>query len=117
MTWEGLARRLEGEIVVLEPLEARHEVGLWAASQHPEVWTWTIPRGKSPQHFQAWFQDTLAACAAGDECVFAKFEGIFRRHMIIEGVGVRDSAYYSVIDEDWPKVRANLEHRLAATRA
>jgi hypothetical protein len=26
--WDGLARRLEGEIVVLEPLEAHHEEGL-----------------------------------------------------------------------------------------
>jgi hypothetical protein len=34
-----LATRLEGEIVVLEPLEAHHEDGLWSASQHPEIWT------------------------------------------------------------------------------
>ena len=71
MTWDGLAERLKGQLVVLEPLEARHEEGLWAASQHPEMWTWTIPRGKSQEHFQAWFQATLAACEAGDECVFA----------------------------------------------
>ena len=32
--------------------------------------------------------------------------------MLMPGVGVRDSAYYSVIDEDWPEVRANLERRL-----
>jgi N-acetyltransferase len=43
----------------------------------------------------------------------ACFEGIFRRHMLVQGVGVRDSAYYSVIDEDWPEVRINLERRLA----
>jgi len=47
----------------------------------------------------------------------AQFEGIARKHMLMPGVGVRDSAYYSVIDEDWPEVRANLERRLAATRA
>jgi hypothetical protein len=29
--------------------------------------------------------------------------------MIIEDVGVRDLAYYSVIDEEWPAVRKNLE--------
>ncbi len=197
--WNGLKARLKGQLVVLEPLQAHHEDGLWAASQHPEIWTWTIPRGKSPRHFQTWFQATLAACEAGNECVFAtldratgrpigstgyltlreahrgveiggtwlepsawrtganieakllmlthafdrlgcmrvefktdsrnersraalvslpaRFEGIFRRHMMIEDVGVRDSAYYSVIDEDWPEVRANLERRLAATRA
>jgi hypothetical protein len=26
---------------------------------------------------------------------------------------VRNTAYYSVIDDDWPAVRANLERRLA----
>ena len=66
MTWDGLARRLEGEVVVLEPLTARHEDGLWVASQHPEMWTWTIPRGKSPEHFQTWFQSTLEAGEAGE---------------------------------------------------
>ncbi len=43
----------------------------------------------------------------------ARFEGIFRKHMLMPGIGVRDSAYYSVIDEDWPEVRANLQGRLA----
>jgi RimJ/RimL family protein N-acetyltransferase len=47
----------------------------------------------------------------------AQFEGIFRKHMLMPGVGVRDSAYYSVIDDDWPEVRANLQRRLAATGA
>ena len=47
----------------------------------------------------------------------AQFEGIFRKHMLMPGVGVRDSAYYSVTDEDWPAVRANLERRLAAVSA
>ena len=199
MTWDGLARRLEGEVVVLEPLAARHEDGLWGASQHPEMWTWTIPRGKSPEHFRTWFQSTLKAGEAGEECAFAtldratgrpigstgyhalrrehrgleiggtwlepsawgtganieakllmlghaferlgcmrvefktdsrnersrsaleklpaQFEGIFRQHMIIEDVGVRDSAFYSITDEEWPTVRINLEQRLAATRA
>jgi RimJ/RimL family protein N-acetyltransferase len=42
----------------------------------------------------------------------AKFEGIMRNHMIVPDVGQRDSAYYSVIDTEWPEVRANLERRL-----
>jgi RimJ/RimL family protein N-acetyltransferase len=46
----------------------------------------------------------------------ARFEGIFRRHMIIEDVGVRDSAYYSVIEDEWPMVRDNLKRRLTATQ-
>jgi RimJ/RimL family protein N-acetyltransferase len=47
----------------------------------------------------------------------AQFEGIFRKHMLMPGIGVRDSAYYSVIDEDWPAVRDNLRRRLAAALA
>ena len=43
----------------------------------------------------------------------AQFEGIFRKHMLTPGIGVRDSAFYSVTDEEWPEVRANLERRLA----
>jgi RimJ/RimL family protein N-acetyltransferase len=43
----------------------------------------------------------------------AQFEGVFRKHMETN-YGVRDSAYYSVIDADWPEVRANLERRLRA---
>jgi hypothetical protein len=27
--------------------------------------------------------------------------------------GVRDSAWYSVVDDEWPAVKANLERRLA----
>jgi N-acetyltransferase len=43
----------------------------------------------------------------------ARFEGIMRNHMIVPDVGLRDSAYFSVIDEEWPTVRASLLERLA----
>ena len=43
----------------------------------------------------------------------AQFEGIMRNHMIVPDVGQRDSAYYSVIAEEWPAVRINLERRLS----
>jgi N-acetyltransferase len=42
----------------------------------------------------------------------AQFEGILRNHMIVPDVGQRDSAYFSVIDSEWPEVEANLERRL-----
>jgi RimJ/RimL family protein N-acetyltransferase len=45
----------------------------------------------------------------------AKFEGTLRNHMIVPDVGQRDSAYYSVIDSEWPEVRKNLERRLEQT--
>ena len=50
------------------------------------------------------------------EALPAKFEGIFRKHMLMPVVGVRDSAYFSVVDEEWASVRKNLEARLAGAR-
>lgn len=43
----------------------------------------------------------------------AQFEGIFRKHMVMASGRARDSAYYSVIDTEWPDVRAHLQARLA----
>jgi RimJ/RimL family protein N-acetyltransferase len=196
--WHELSTCLEGEIVELEPLEARHEEGLLEASQHGEIWQWLAPIGESREYFSAWFAASLADSEAGREGVFAtvdrrsgkpigstrymnlreahrgleigwtwlmpsawrtganveakllmlehaferlgcmrvelktdarnersraalaalpaQFEGIFRRHMIMPGIGIRDSAYYSVIDDDWPEVRSNLVRRLAEAR-
>jgi N-acetyltransferase len=42
----------------------------------------------------------------------AQFEGILRKHLVVRDGQPRDSAYYSVIDDEWPTVRANLERRL-----
>jgi N-acetyltransferase len=39
----------------------------------------------------------------------ATFEGIFRNHMVMPGGRLRHSAYYSVIVDEWPAVRARLE--------
>jgi N-acetyltransferase len=50
------------------------------------------------------------------EALPAKFEGIFRKHMLMPGIGVRDSAYFSIVDDEWPSVRKNLEQRLAGAR-
>lgn len=43
----------------------------------------------------------------------AQFEGILRKHMVVRDGGPRDSAYYSVIDDEWPAVRDHLRRRLA----
>ena len=42
----------------------------------------------------------------------AQFEGVHRKAMLVRGGQRRDSAWYSVIDEEWPAVRANLLRRL-----
>lgn len=43
----------------------------------------------------------------------ATFEGIFRNHMVLPDGRMRDSAWYSVIDAEWPAVSAALEASLA----
>jgi RimJ/RimL family protein N-acetyltransferase len=42
----------------------------------------------------------------------ATFEGIFRKHMVMPGDGVRHSAWYSVVDDEWPAVKTRLEESL-----
>jgi N-acetyltransferase len=39
-------------------------------------------------------------------------EGTFRNHMIMPGGRLRHSVYYSIIDREWPEVRAALEAKL-----
>ena len=46
------------------------------------------------------------------EAMGARFEGIHRKHMLVRGGENRDSAWYSILDDEWPAVRAGLEARL-----
>jgi N-acetyltransferase len=196
VSWEDAARRLEGRIVVLEPLAPAHEQGLRAAAADPEVWRWMISDASTDEGFGAWFDAALAGGRAGIEVPFAvlerasgepvgstrfltlrpehrgleigytwlassawgsganveakllllghaferlgcirvefktdalnersraalealpaRFEGIFRSHMLAQEGRRRDSAYYAVVDADWPVVKANLLQRLSA---
>jgi len=197
--WDGISRRLEGRLVVLEPLERAHEEALYRAASDPEVWRWMDWNAAADQErFRSWMDDGLAATEAGEEAVFAtcaaadgavigstrymtlrpehrgleigwtwltpsawqtganveskllllehaferlgcirvefktnalnersraalaalpaRFEGIFRKHRVLPGGGVRDSAYYSIVDDEWPDVRLSLGRRLAAKR-
>jgi len=195
--WEGLSIRLEGRIVVLEPLRPDHREPLWEAAQDERIWAWYLGAAATRSWFDAWFADALAEAERGQEVSLAtldattgealgstrflslreehrgleigstwltpaawetganveakllmlshaferlgcmrvelktdarnersrramealpaQFEGVFRKHML-RPYGVRDSAFYAVVDDDWPAVRANLERRLAAKR-
>lgn len=193
-SWENPTARLDGDLVVLEPLEPGHGDELFAAAQAPEIFQWLASIGRDREYFDAWMELALAAAAEGREGPFAirrradgklvgssrymavrpadralevgwtwinpsawrtginletkllllghafddlgcvrvefktdarnersrnaiaalpaQFEGVLRNHMIVPDVGQRDSAYYSVIDSEWPDVRANLVRRL-----
>ena len=45
------------------------------------------------------------------ERIGGQFEGILRNHMVMH-YGIRDSAYYSIIDAEWPAVQQRLIDRL-----
>ena len=51
------------------------------------------------------------------EAFGATFEGVHRKHMLVRGGENRDSAWYSVTDDDWPGIRDGLRARLAASAA
>lgn len=42
------------------------------------------------------------------ERIGATREGVLRKHMIVQNDYARDSVYFSVIDTDWPQVKARL---------
>jgi N-acetyltransferase len=133
MRWPPLSVPLEGAIARLEPIAAEHHDGLLAASRAPETWTWLHPDAwRTGANLEA---KLLVLALAFDElgCIRvefktdarnersrtalaalpATFEGVFRKHMLMGGIGVRDSAYFSITDDKWPIVKANLERRLA----
>jgi RimJ/RimL family protein N-acetyltransferase len=41
------------------------------------------------------------------------FEGIFRQHMVVKSRN-RDTAWFSMLDREWPRVRANMQRWLEA---
>jgi RimJ/RimL family protein N-acetyltransferase len=56
-----------------------------------------------------WKCDSLNAPSrkAADRFGFT-FEGVFRQHFIVKGRN-RDTAWYAMLDRDWPKARAAFE--------
>jgi N-acetyltransferase len=44
----------------------------------------------------------------------AKEEGTFRNHMITSTGRIRHTVYYSIIDSEWPAVKARLEEKLSS---
>jgi RimJ/RimL family protein N-acetyltransferase len=51
------------------------------------------------------------------EALGATFEGVHRKHMLVRGGENRDSAWYSVTDDEWPAVETRLLRRLESTEA
>lgn len=46
------------------------------------------------------------------EALGAKLDGILRHHMRLPNDTLRDSAFYSIIESEWPMVKLNLQERI-----
>ena len=55
-----------------------------------------------------------ARSRAAIEKLGATFEGVFRHHMRRPDGTWRDTAWYAILADAWPRVRAGLDARLAA---
>ena len=42
----------------------------------------------------------------------AKEEGVLRKHMVAYSGRVRDTVYFSILDDEWPSVKARLQAKL-----
>jgi len=114
---------LIGRYVTLEPLDAaRHEIGsIWFGL--------TLRRTRSATESiylmlryamddlgyrrMQWRCNALnAASRVAARRLGFRFEGIFYNHMIFKGRN-RDTAWYSILDDEWPEVRKIMERWLA----
>lgn len=60
-----------------------------------------------------WKCDSLNAASRRAAARFGfTFEGIFREHMVVKGRN-RDTAWYAIVDADWPKIRSGFARWLA----
>jgi hypothetical protein len=74
---------LTGRFVRLEPLTATQMDALEVFAYEPSLWTWTAAR-------------------VTDRASLAAF---------VDGAR-RDTAWYSIVDDEWPAVKVRLEHML-----
>jgi RimJ/RimL family protein N-acetyltransferase len=182
--FEKLATRLEGRLVVVEPLGPQHVGGIRMAAADERIWRWMLTTDPevwlgytlgnesmepfavlregevvgstsymslAPEHLRleignTWMNPSTWNTGANAEAKYllmrhafevvgcrrvefktdaknerarralaalpAEFEGIHRKHMVVRGGERRDSAWYAVIDDNWPDVKAALEERL-----
>ena len=64
--WEDLAPRLDGELVVLEPLRRDHLDALFEAARPLEIWEfWPFNPASDRRRFEEWLDDGLRAVEEG----------------------------------------------------
>jgi RimJ/RimL family protein N-acetyltransferase len=73
--WDDLAPRLEGELVVLEPLRRDHLDALFEAARPLEIWEfWPFNPASDRRRFEEWLDDVLRAVASGTQARFVTLD-------------------------------------------
>ncbi len=109
------------------PGDARLEIGftayaksVWATEVNPTckllLMTWAFEvAGMGRVQLKTDIRNTRSQAAIAR--LGAKYEGVLRRFQRRQDGSVRDTVMFSVTAEDWPRVKAGLEQRLAAPLA
>ena len=72
--WPELRERLEGRLIVLEPIDAEHEPAMRTAAADPVVWRWMQIDASTGDGFDRWFGHALRNAEAGIEVPFATLD-------------------------------------------
>jgi RimJ/RimL family protein N-acetyltransferase len=94
-----------------------YEPSVWAGAVNPECKLLLMQHAFETLKFNRVEYKTDVRNARSRAAILklgATQEGILRKHMIMADGHVRDSVYFSIVDEEWPAVKAGLEKRLGA---
>ncbi len=94
-----------------------YEPSVWAGAVNPECKLLLMRHAFETLQFHRVEYKTDARNARSRAAILklgARQEGIFRKHMVLADGHVRDTVYFSVVDEEWPAVKDGLEKRLTA---
>jgi RimJ/RimL family protein N-acetyltransferase len=83
---------LEGRLVRLEPMSARHLDGLAQVAFDPDLWRWTIARPTDRSGLEAWMATAMANRAAGSELPFVTVDRV-------SGRPIGSSRFMSIVPE------------------
>jgi N-acetyltransferase len=72
--WHELTERLEGRLIVLEPILPEHRETLRDAAADPVLWRWMQVDASSTEGFDRWFEHALREAAAKREVPLAIVE-------------------------------------------
>jgi RimJ/RimL family protein N-acetyltransferase len=92
-----------------------YEPSVWAGAVNPECKLLLMQHAFEALKFNRVEYKTDARNARSRAAIAklgATQEGIHRKHMIMADGHVRDSVFFSIIDTEWPAVKAGLEKRL-----